>query len=104
MKLPETSGLGPLAPKHGSHAPQAQAALAQYAGTTDAATQAQAIAALEGITATQVPVAPLLQGASWAEFSTSHFTGWPTVSHAYMDPGPNIPEMLAVIQHLKHVP
>jgi hypothetical protein len=21
-----------------------------------------------------------------------------------MDPGPNIPEMLAVIQHLKHVP
>ena len=86
------------------HDPAAQVALKAYATATTPAGLSSAIAALANIETTQVPVAPLLQGASWAEFSTRHFTGWPTVSHAYMDPGPNIPEMLAVIQHLKHAP
>jgi peptide/nickel transport system substrate-binding protein len=83
--------------------PAAQTALKAYATATTTSALNSAIATLANIATTEVPVAPLLQGASWAEFSTRNFTGWPTASHAYMDPGPNIPEMLAVIQHLKPV-
>lgn len=83
--------------------PQAQAALNQYASSNSAAVQAQAISKLENIFSTQVPVAPLLLGASWAEFSTRDYTGWPSLSNQYMDPGPNIPEVLYTIQQLKPV-
>jgi len=83
--------------------PAAQAALKAYATATTPSALSSAISTLANIETTQVPVAPLLQGASWAEYSTRQYTGWPTVSNAYMDPGPNVPEMLAVIQQLKPV-
>jgi peptide/nickel transport system substrate-binding protein len=83
--------------------PAAQAALNAYATATTPAALSAAVATLANIETTQVPVAPLLAGASWAEFSSRDYTGWPTKANAYMDPGPNIPEMLAVIQQLKPV-
>jgi peptide/nickel transport system substrate-binding protein len=83
--------------------PQVQAALAQYAGTSDNATQAAAVTKIETIMSTQVPVAPLLYGAAWAEFSTRHYTGWPSPSNAYMDPGPNSPYLEYTILQLKAV-
>jgi peptide/nickel transport system substrate-binding protein len=83
--------------------PAAQAALKAYASATTTSALNSAIATLANIETTQVPVAPLLQGASWAEFSSRDYTGWPTATDSYMDPGPNIPEMLAVIQQLKPV-
>jgi peptide/nickel transport system substrate-binding protein len=83
--------------------PAAQTALKAYAAATTPAALNAAISTLANIETSEVPVAPLLQGASWAEMSTRDYTGWPTASHAYMDPGPNIPEMLAVIQQLKPV-
>jgi peptide/nickel transport system substrate-binding protein len=79
----------------------AQAALNEYASTSNPTTQAAAISTLENIFSTQVPVAPLLGGAAWAEFSTRDYTGWPTASNPYMDPGPNIPEILYTITQLK---
>ena len=85
------------------HDAAAQAALKAYATATTPAALSSAIATLANIETTQMPVAPLLQGASWAEFSTRDFTGWPTKANSYMDPGPNIPEMLAVVQQLKPV-
>jgi len=83
--------------------PAAQTALSAYQSATTPAALNAAISTLANIETTQVPVAPLLQGASWAEFSTRDYTGWPTKANPYMDPGPNIPEMLAVIQQLKPV-
>jgi peptide/nickel transport system substrate-binding protein len=83
--------------------PAAQAALNQYAGTNDTATQQAAITKLENIMSTQVPVAPLLAGAAWAEFSTRNYTGWPSASNPYMDPGPNMPEVLYTVLQLKPV-
>jgi ABC-type transport system substrate-binding protein len=80
---------------------QAQAALNAYATATTTDAQNAAITTLANIESTQVPVAPLLQGASWAEFSSRNYTGWPTSGNAYMDPGPNLSEVLAVIQQLK---
>jgi peptide/nickel transport system substrate-binding protein len=83
--------------------PAAQTALSAYQSATTPAALKAAINTLASIESTQVPVAPLLQGASWAEFSTRNYTGWPSQANPYTDPGPNIPEMLAVIQHLKPV-
>jgi len=81
----------------------AQAALHQFAGTTTASVQAQAITKLQQIVSTQVPVAPLLYGAAWAEFSTRNYTGWPTPSNPYMTPVPNQPYLEYTVLHLKPV-
>jgi peptide/nickel transport system substrate-binding protein len=81
----------------------AQAALAQYASSGSPSVQNAAITKLENIMSTQVPVAPLLLGASWAEFSTRDYTGWPSTSNPYMDPGPNPTEILYTITQLKPV-
>jgi peptide/nickel transport system substrate-binding protein len=81
--------------------PAAQSALNAYASTSSTSAQASAISQLENIFSTQVPVAPLLGGAAWAEFSTRDYTGWPTSSNPYMDPGPNIPEVLYTVTQLK---
>jgi peptide/nickel transport system substrate-binding protein len=83
--------------------PTAQAALSAYATASSTAAQNAAITTLANLESTQVPVAPLLQGASWAEFSSRDYTGWPSSSNSYSDPGPNIPEMLVVLQQLKPV-
>jgi len=81
----------------------AQAALNAYSQASTSAGQSAAVSTLENIESTQVPVAPLLYGASWAEFSTRNYTGWPSASNPYMDPGPNIPEILYTIEQLKPV-
>ena len=83
--------------------PQAQAALKAYASASTTAALNAAIATLANIEATQVPVAPLLLGASWAEYSTRNYTGWPSAANPYVDPGPNIPEILYTVQQLKPV-
>ncbi|HLN66607.1 MAG TPA: ABC transporter substrate-binding protein [Streptosporangiaceae bacterium] len=80
--------------------PQVQAALAQYAGTDNTATQQQALNTLETIVATQAPVIPLLYGAAWYEYSTKDYTGWPTQSNQYIDPVPNAPYMEYTLLHL----
>jgi peptide/nickel transport system substrate-binding protein len=79
---------------------QAQAALAQFAGSGDPATQKAAITKLEQIMTTQVPVVPLLNGGAWAEVSTRDYTGWPSSSNPYMNPVPNTPYIEDTILHL----
>jgi peptide/nickel transport system substrate-binding protein len=86
----------------------AQTALTQYEGadpTTPAgqSTINTAIATLEGIMATQVPVAPVLYGADWNVYSTAHYTGWPSASNPYMDPSPDDPELPYILMQLKPV-
>jgi peptide/nickel transport system substrate-binding protein len=81
----------------------AQAALKAYAAASTPQALTSAISTLANIENTQVPVAPLLLGASWAEYSTRDYTGWPSSSNSYMDPGPNIPEILYTVQQLKPV-
>ena len=81
--------------------PQAQSALTQYVSSSDPSTQQTALNTLQSIMSAQVPVIPLLYGASWAEFSTRSYTGWPSQSNPYSDPGPNPIELEYVILHLK---
>jgi peptide/nickel transport system substrate-binding protein len=81
----------------------AQAAIQAYAAASSPAALNSAIKTLANIEATQVPVAPLMAGAAWGEFSTRNYTGWPGQANPYMDPGPNLPEVLVVVQQLKPV-
>lgn len=83
--------------------PQAVAALDQYAGTDDPAVQQDALNKLQHIVAEQAPVIPLLYGASWDEYSTKKFTGWPTPDNPYMNPTPNSPFMEYTVLHLTPV-
>jgi ABC-type transport system substrate-binding protein len=81
--------------------PAIQSALTQYASSGDSTTQAAAITKIQNIMSNDVPLAPLLYGAAWAEFSTRNYTGWPSPSNAYMDPGPNSPYLEYTILQLK---
>jgi peptide/nickel transport system substrate-binding protein len=69
--------------------------------STDQSTQQSALNTLQGIMSAQTPVIPLLYGASWAEFSTRNYTGWPSQANPYTDPGPNPTPIEYVILHLK---
>jgi peptide/nickel transport system substrate-binding protein len=84
---------------------QAESALSALETTnpSDQAAVSTAISTLASIMTTQVPVAPLLYGADWNEYSTSAFTGWPTAANPYMDPSPNDPELPYILMHLKVV-
>jgi peptide/nickel transport system substrate-binding protein len=83
--------------------PAAQTALATLASTNPADKSAVTTAtdALETILSTQVPVAPLLYGADWDEYSTAHYTGFVTAANPYMDPSPGDPQLPLILMRLK---
>jgi peptide/nickel transport system substrate-binding protein len=80
-----------------------QAALAQYAGSNSPSVQQAAITQLENIMNSEVPVAPLLYGAAWWEYSTRDYTGWPSASNPFMNPSTNSPYLEETVLHLKPV-
>jgi peptide/nickel transport system substrate-binding protein len=57
--------------------------LAQYASTSDPATQKQAIQGLTSIMADQLPVIPVLDAIQFFEYTTTNWTGWPTPQNPY---------------------
>jgi len=85
------------------NSPEAEKALAQFAGTNDPTVQHTALSTLQRIVSTQAPVIPLLYGAAWYEYTTKHYTGWPTANDQYNNPAPNNPYILSTILHLKPV-
>jgi len=84
------------------NSPAAQAALKKLSSTnpTDKAAVTAAVQALENLVSTQVPVAPLLYGADWDEYSTANFTGFVTAKNPYADPSPGDPQLPLIIKHL----
>jgi peptide/nickel transport system substrate-binding protein len=78
--------------------------LTQYATTTDATLQQQALNGLQQIMLGQLPSIPLVYGATWYEYSTRNFTGWPDTSNAYASPAPfDFPDAEIVALNLKPV-
>jgi peptide/nickel transport system substrate-binding protein len=57
--------------------------LNQYAATSDPAKQKAAIQGLTKIMAEQLPVIPLLDAVQFFEYTTVHWTGWPTPQDPY---------------------
>jgi peptide/nickel transport system substrate-binding protein len=74
-----------------------------FAGSNDPSVQKTAITQLENIMSTQVPVAPLLYGAAWWEYSTRNYTGWPSSTNPFINPTTNSPYLEETILHLTPV-
>jgi len=85
------------------NSPAAQTLLTTLANTnpSNKAGVKRAVTALEKLVSTQVPVAPLLYGADWDEYSTAHFTGFVTAKNPYADPSPGDPQLPLILSHLK---
>ncbi len=84
--------------------PATDALLNQYATSTDSAVQQQAIAGIQKIMVEQVPSIPLVYGATWNEYSTARFTGWPTADNPYAMPAPfDYPDAEIVLLNLHPV-
>jgi len=62
--------------------------LKQYASSPDPAVQRQALAGIQKIMVEQLPTIPLVDGATWYEYSTARFVGWPDQQHPYAVPAP----------------
>lgn len=78
--------------------------LNQYATSADPNVQKQAINGLQKIMVEQMPTIPLVFGATWNEYSTAKFTGWPSVSNPYAAPAPfDYPDSEIVVLNLKPV-
>lgn len=77
--------------------------LSQLAQVRSAAKQHQIVDQLQKITFTQVPVVALVSGASWNEYQTNHYVGWPTPKNPYADPSDSFPDNLMVLTHLRPV-
>jgi len=84
--------------------PATDALLNQYATSNDQSVQQQAIAGLQKIMVEQVPSIPLVYGATWNEYSTARFTGWPTADNPYASPAPfDYPDAETVLLNLHPV-
>lgn len=78
--------------------------LNQYQATSDPNAQMQAIQGIEDIIVSQLPVIPLTVNVYWDEYTTTHFTGWPTAAEPYDSGAPyTMPDAANVILHLKPV-
>jgi peptide/nickel transport system substrate-binding protein len=67
---------------------QADTLLKSLEGATDTTAQQQDVHGLEQLMYTQVPVISLFYGATWGEYSTKAFTGWPDAANPYAPPAP----------------
>lgn len=81
----------------------AQADLNTFAGTDSLSKQVAAMGGLEKIVAAQLPVIPVVYGAAFDEYNTTHFSNWPSPSNPYDIGQPTSPAMEVVALHLKPV-
>jgi peptide/nickel transport system substrate-binding protein len=86
--------------------PKADELLDAFAKTSDLAKQKDLMNQLQMVFVNDAPALPLFPGPDWYEYSTAHFTGWPTKENPYA-PGPPYaapvfaPSPLLVVTNLK---
>ncbi|WP_040289130.1 ABC transporter substrate-binding protein [Alicyclobacillus hesperidum] len=84
--------------------PAVDAALTQFAATTNVSQQKQALYKVESIVTQQLPVIPIFDGELWYEYNDAKFTGWPTKNNLWINPAPYTFQSAAIIMdHLKPV-
>jgi peptide/nickel transport system substrate-binding protein len=84
--------------------PQATALLAQFRATTDVQKQHRIIDQVERIQLQDFPYIPIMTSADWYEYSTLHFTGFPTQQNFYVEGSLNAPyTRVMVMTRLKPV-
>lgn len=81
--------------------PATDTLLQQYANSNDKAAQQQTIYALQKIMVEQLPSIPLVYGATWYEYNTSQFNGFPDATNPYAGPAPwQYPDVAVVAMNL----
>lgn len=63
--------------------PRTDALLDAFTGTSDEATQVDAVNRLQQLFDETAPVIPLFPGPEWGAFNSLRFTGWPTAENPY---------------------
>ncbi|MEI6649064.1 MAG: ABC transporter substrate-binding protein [Actinomycetes bacterium] len=82
--------------------PTVDALLNQYGSTTDSATQKSIVNKLQQVMVDQLPVIPVLEEVDWFQYNKLAFTGYPSASNPYAQPGLyNIPDWGYVLDNLK---
>lgn len=79
------------------------AMLAKAAATAPGPGLVKALAPIEQYVATNLPIIPTVYGATWGQYNTGAFTGWPTAkgSGQYETAQPSAPTNEVVVLHLK---
>lgn len=83
--------------------PKAKDAIAAFQNATTPDAEKTALNTLQQIMSDDVPAIPVLYGASWYEYSSANFTGWPTSDNPYINPSPNSQAYEYLILHLTPV-
>lgn len=95
------SGLGNL---EGWYSTKATRLLGQYRTTTNSAVRRNIINQLQQIQVTNMPFVPTVYQALWYDYSTKHFTGFPTLRHYYaMGPTYQYPDNAKVLTSIRPV-
>jgi peptide/nickel transport system substrate-binding protein len=82
--------------------PSVDKLLNSYGVTTSAATQASIVDQLQNVMVTQYPVIPILEEVDWFQYNSKEFTGYPTKTNPYAQPGLyNEPDWGYVLDNLK---
>jgi peptide/nickel transport system substrate-binding protein len=80
--------------------PATDALLDEYSAASPAQ-QHQIIDQLQEVMLSQVPLIPVTESVDWYEYNTADFTGWPTASDPYDQPGPALtPDFGWTLLHL----
>ncbi len=66
---------------------QTDALINEYGSTTNTTTQQQIVDKLELVMLKEVPVIPVTESVDWFQYDTSAFSGWPSPSDPYAQPG-----------------
>jgi peptide/nickel transport system substrate-binding protein len=81
----------------------ATSAVTAYESATTSSAEQSALNQMQEVFANDMPAIPVLYGASWYEYSTANFTGWPTQSNPYINPSPNNQAYEYLVLQLKPV-
>jgi len=84
--------------------PKLDSLIQQLAATANVAQQHKIVDEIQQITFTQVPVVSLVSAASWNEYQTNHYVGWPTAQNPYANPSATWPDPEIILQHLRPAP
>jgi peptide/nickel transport system substrate-binding protein len=81
--------------------PEATAALAEYASTTDDATRATALETVQKIFVDQVPAMPIGTRPFLSQYNTRSFVGWPGEDDPYVPADPTQPTAVYILTKLQ---
>lgn len=82
------------------HNPAVDKLIGELGSTSNVARQHKLVDEIQQFTFKDVPVVALVSAASWNEYQTNHYVGWPTAKNPYANPSSTWPNPEIILQHL----